>query len=59
MKTDEFILKLKNEVKKMMTFSIALLLTTLMGTYVLGLASLVYLMPENPGKKIATVKVRQ
>ncbi len=41
-----------------MTLSTALLLTVLMGTYILGLASLAYLMPENPGKKQAYAKAR-
>ena len=42
----------------MMTLSAALLLSALMGTYILGLSSLAYLMPKNPGKKYAHAKVR-
>ena len=36
----------------MMTLSTAIVLTTLMGAYILGLASLSYWLPENPGKKV-------
>ena len=42
----------------MMTLSTALTLTTLMGAYVLGLASLSYWMPDNPGKKVAYAKAQ-
>lgn len=42
----------------MITLSTALVLTTLMGTYILGLASLSYWLPENPGKKVTYAKAQ-